>query len=124
MDATQTPSRATTSAQRGASTHVAIPSTGGLPPDPSPDQRTAAALTVELVPVAHLLPDPANPRRIDPAEHDALDRSLRQFGFVQPVLARRTGRVALAHELDPVYVDVALARWEAFSGQNAVRSDG
>ena len=34
-------------------------------------------------------PDPANPRRISDAELDALTRSLRQFGFVQPVLVRR-----------------------------------
>jgi hypothetical protein len=26
--------------------------------------------------------------------------------------------------LDPIYVDVTLARWERFSGQVAVRADG
>ncbi len=47
------------------------------------------ALTVEHVPIDALRPDPANPRRISEEELDALERSLRQFGFVQPVVARR-----------------------------------
>ena len=47
------------------------------------------ALTVEQVPIDVLHPDPANPRRIGEEELDALERSLRQFGFVQPVVARR-----------------------------------
>ena len=47
------------------------------------------SLTVEEVPIDLLRPDPANPRRISEDELDALERSLRQFGFVQPVLARR-----------------------------------
>jgi DNA modification methylase len=47
------------------------------------------SLTVEDIPIEALHPDPANPRRISEDELDALERSLRQFGFVQPVLARR-----------------------------------
>ncbi|MBA3688432.1 MAG: ParB N-terminal domain-containing protein [Chloroflexi bacterium] len=50
---------------------------------------SVAALTVEQVPIDGLRPDPANPRRIGKDELDALERSLRQFGFVQPLLARR-----------------------------------
>ncbi len=51
--------------------------------------------TVEQVPIDNLRPDPANPRRISEAELDALERSLRQFGFVQPVLARRADAVVI-----------------------------
>ena len=47
------------------------------------------SLAVEAVPIDLLRPDPANPRRIDEKELDALERSIRQFGFVQPVVARR-----------------------------------
>ena len=47
------------------------------------------SLVVDSVPIDDLRPDPANPRRISDVELDALERSLRQFGFVQPVLARR-----------------------------------
>src|SRR5450759_2986870 len=49
----------------------------------------SSALTVEQVPIDQLRPDPANPRRLGEDELDALERSIRQFGFVQPVLVRR-----------------------------------
>ena len=54
-----------------------------------------AALAVEAVALDDLRPDPANPRRIGEDELDALTRSLRQFGFVQPVLARREDRTVI-----------------------------
>jgi DNA modification methylase len=50
---------------------------------------------VDEVPIDDLRPDPANPRRISEDELDALERSLRQFGFVQPVLARREDRTVI-----------------------------
>ncbi len=40
------------------------------------------------------------------------------------VAAERCGARCYAMEIDPVYVEVALARWERFSGQTAVRVDG
>ena len=54
-----------------------------------------AALTIEQVPIESLHPDFANPRRIGDEELDALERSLREFGFVQPVLARREDAVVI-----------------------------
>ena len=51
--------------------------------------ETAAPLVVEQVPIDRLRPDPANPRRISEDELEALTRSLHQWGFVSPVLARR-----------------------------------
>ena len=53
------------------------------------------SLAVEDVPIERLSPDPANPRRISEDELEALTRSLRQFGFVQPVLARREDGVVV-----------------------------
>jgi DNA modification methylase len=53
------------------------------------------SLTVEDVAIDDLRPDPANPRRISEEELDALERSIRQFGFVQPVLARREDRTVI-----------------------------
>ena len=47
------------------------------------------SLSVVHVPIDDLRPDPANPRRISDAELDSLTRSIRQFGFVDPVIARR-----------------------------------
>jgi DNA modification methylase len=37
------------------------------------------------------------------------------------IAAERTGRRAALIELDPIYCDVILARWEAFSGEPAAR---
>ena len=45
-------------------------------------------LAVVHVPIDDLRPDTANPRRISDAELDSLTRSIRQFGFVDPVIAR------------------------------------
>ena len=36
------------------------------------------------------------------------------------IAAETTGRVCHAVELDPAYVDVALMRWQAFAGKEAV----
>jgi DNA modification methylase len=47
------------------------------------------ALAVEEVPIDLLRPDPANPRWIGQEELDSLERSIRRFGFVAPILARR-----------------------------------
>ncbi|HJX67357.1 MAG TPA: ParB N-terminal domain-containing protein, partial [Candidatus Limnocylindrales bacterium] len=56
-------------------------------------------LTVEQVPIDQLRPDAANPRRIGDEELESLTRSLRQFGFVQPVLARKEdGTVIGGHQ--------------------------
>jgi len=39
------------------------------------------------------------------------------------IAAERTGRIARAIELDPRYVDVAVRRWEAFTGQAACHAE-
>jgi hypothetical protein len=44
----------------------------------------STALLVEDISIDDLRPDHANPRLIGDDELDALERSLRQFGFVQP----------------------------------------
>jgi hypothetical protein len=36
------------------------------------------------------------------------------------IAAESTGRVCLALELDPLYVDVAVRRWQAFAGKQAI----
>ncbi len=52
-------------------------------------------IEVQQVDIESLRPDPANPRRIGPGELEALTRSLREFGFVQPVLARKSDSVVI-----------------------------
>ena len=44
-------------------------------------------IVVEHVPIDDLRPDPANPRRISDAELEALTRSIREFGLVDPIIA-------------------------------------
>ncbi len=46
-------------------------------------------LAIEQVAIDSLRPDPANPRRINEEELDALTRSIRAWGFVEPVVVRR-----------------------------------
>ncbi len=53
------------------------------------------ALHVEQLPIDDLHPDPANPRRISDAELEALTRSIREFGFVDPIIARREDRTVI-----------------------------
>jgi ParB-like chromosome segregation protein Spo0J len=53
----------------------------------------SADLQIVQIPIDDLRPDPANPGKISDAELDALTRSLREFGFVQPVLARRDDKM-------------------------------
>jgi DNA modification methylase len=55
--------------------------------------KTPPSLTIEQVAIDRLRPDPANPRRISPEQLEALTRRLREFGFLQPVLARREDSV-------------------------------
>jgi ParB-like chromosome segregation protein Spo0J len=82
---------------------------------------TTDTLQIEHVAIDVLRPDPANPRRISEAELEALTRSLREFGFVDPVIARREdGTVVGGHQrllaarklglktVPVVYVDLTL----------------
>ncbi len=50
---------------------------------------------IEHLPIDDLRPDPANPRQISEAELEALTRSMREFGFIDPVIARREGRTVI-----------------------------
>lgn len=52
-------------------------------------------LTIEQVPIGDLRPDPSNPRRISDAELEALTRSIRQFGLVDPIVARREDKTVI-----------------------------
>ena len=52
-------------------------------------------IQVEHVPIDDLRPDPANPRRIDDQELEALTRSIREFGLVDPIIARREDKTVI-----------------------------
>ncbi|MBI2855088.1 MAG: DNA modification methylase [Chloroflexi bacterium] len=52
-------------------------------------------ITIEQIPIDELRPDPANPRRITDAELEALTRSIREFGLVDPIIARREDKTVI-----------------------------
>lgn len=61
--------------------------------------KTVQQIQVEQVPIDELRPDPANPRRISDQELEALTRSIREFGLVDPVIARKEdGTVIGGHQ--------------------------
>src|SRR5215217_430634 len=61
------------------------------------DAHTNIPATPEAVevPIDKLRPDPTNPRRISDAQLEALTRSLKQYGFVQPLLVRRADKTVI-----------------------------
>lgn len=78
-------------------------------------------VAIEHVDIDLLRPDPANPRKISDAEIEALTRSLREYGFVQPVIALRSDHTVVGghqrliaarklgmKEVPVVYVDLPL----------------
>jgi DNA modification methylase len=58
-------------------------------------KEPARALLIEPVPIDDLTADPANPRRIPEAELEALTRSIKEFGLVDPILARKEDRTVI-----------------------------
>ncbi len=40
------------------------------------------------------------------------------------IAGEKLGRAVFAMDLDPVYVDVAIQRWETFTGQRAIKRTG
>ncbi len=57
--------------------------------------RTAQQIQIEQVPIEELRPDPANSRRISDQELEALTRSIREFGLVDPIIARKEDRTVI-----------------------------
>ena len=54
-----------------------------------------AEIQIEQIPIDELRPDPANPRRISDEELEALTRSLREFGLIDPIIARREDKTVI-----------------------------
>ena len=57
--------------------------------------REKATSTIEYVEIGKLIPDPANPRSISDQELEALTRSIREFGIVDPIIARKEDRTVI-----------------------------
>jgi ParB-like chromosome segregation protein Spo0J len=52
-------------------------------------------LAITQVPISELRPDPGNPRRISDDELESLTRSIREFGLVDPIIARREDKTVI-----------------------------
>ena len=52
-------------------------------------------IEIEQVPIGDLRPDPVNPRRISDQELESLTRSIREFGLVDPIIARKEDRTII-----------------------------
>ena len=52
-------------------------------------------LEITYLPIHDLRLDPANPRRISDEELEALTRSVREFGLIDPIIARREDKVVI-----------------------------
>jgi ParB/RepB/Spo0J family partition protein len=61
------------------------------------DDAMQQAQDVQIVhtPTGELKPDPANPRRISDQELESLTRSIREFGLVDPIIARREDKTVI-----------------------------
>lgn len=55
----------------------------------------AKAPKIDHVDVGRLRPFGGNPRKIDPTELKKLQRSIREFGFVEPVVVRRADQLVI-----------------------------
>lgn len=86
-------------------------------------------LAVEMIGIDRLVPYARNSRTHSDEQIAQIAASIREFGFTNPVLidgdggiiaAEQTGRRCYAMELSPQYVDVAVRRWQQFTGKTAV----
>ena len=58
-------------------------------------EAAGSVLKIQNIKITALRPDPYNPRRIAEDELEALTRSMQEFGFVDPVIARREDRTVI-----------------------------
>lgn len=81
-------------------------------------------MLIELVDLGSIHPYERNPRFNDDAV-DAVAASIREFGWRQPIVVDGDGLIiAFLMEIDPLYCDVIVQRWEEFAGKKAVRAAG
>ena len=57
--------------------------------------KAKATIKIEYVKMTRLKPFAGNPRKIDDVEMNKLCRSLTEFGFIDPVIARRSDRMVI-----------------------------
>ncbi len=69
-----------------------------------------------------LIPNPRNWRKHPKSQQDALRGVLSEIGFADALIAcERLGRVCYGMEIEPRYVQVAIERWQNYTGREAVK---
>ncbi len=76
-------------------------------------------MLVEQRSLSALKPYEGNPRRIPKSAVDAVAASIRRYGFQQPIVVDPDGVIIVGHTR---YVDMAVARWEAYTSEKAERA--
>jgi hypothetical protein len=80
-------------------------------------------LQIEYRSVTDIVLDPRNPRQHSQLQIDQIAGSIQEFGSGTTLLAaERTGRIFRGIELDPLYIDTAIRRWQNLTGHDAVRA--
>ena len=64
---------------------------------PAPSPAPIHALTVEMWPISRIIPYESNARKIGPAAIDKVARSLREFGWRQPIVVDTQGVIVVGH---------------------------
>ena len=57
--------------------------------------KTLQQIQIEQLPIGELRPDPGNPRRISDQELETLTRSIREFGLIDPIIARKEDKTVI-----------------------------
>ena len=94
--------------------------------------ETCGPIKIENRSVSELVPFARNSRTHSDAQVAQIASSIREFGWTNPILVdgsngiiagEMTGRCIHAIELNPAYVDVAVKRWQEFTGEQAVHAE-
>lgn len=98
----------------------------------SGQDKTVSDIKTELRKVADLIPFARNSRTHSDEQVAQIAASIREFGWTNPILVdgangiiagEMTGRCIHAIELNPAYVDVAVKRWQDFTGEQAIHEE-
>ena len=91
--------------------------------------KTSGTIKTETRAIGALIPFARNSRTHSDEQVAQIAASIREFGWTNPILVdgdngiiagEMTCRSIHAIELNPAYVDVAVKRWQDFTGQQAI----
>jgi hypothetical protein len=112
------------------------------------DETKSKARQISLLAIGELVPALDNPRKHPREQVRAIARSITAFGFNAPILIDRNRQIVAGHgryeaakllglaqvpvvlrrgfgmDVDPAYIDTAIARWEKMTGQQARNANG